>query len=65
MAVVQMIGKLQCVSLWNVWKHVTQGSTRWLEDNLDVLREMLVIFFRNDGVQQITDKQASSCIAVA
>jgi hypothetical protein len=38
-----MIGKLQRVSLRDVWKHEALDFTRWLEDNLDVLNDVLDI----------------------
>ncbi|MCP4536170.1 MAG: DUF4268 domain-containing protein [Chloroflexi bacterium] len=38
-----MIGKLQRVSLRDVWKHEALDFTRWLEDNLDVLNDALDI----------------------
>lgn len=36
-----MIGKLQRVPLREVWRHEALGLTRWLEENIDVLNEVL------------------------
>ena len=36
-----MIGKLERVALREVWKHEALDFTRWLEDNLDVLNEVI------------------------
>jgi hypothetical protein len=36
-----MIGKLQRVPLREVWKHEAQDFTRWLQENLDVLNDVL------------------------
>lgn len=36
-----MIGKLDRVPLREVWKHEATDSTRWLEENIDVLGDAL------------------------
>jgi len=36
-----MIEKLQRVQLRDVWKHEAHDFTRWLEENVDVLNEVL------------------------
>jgi hypothetical protein len=36
-----VIGKLQRVPLREVWRHEALGLTRWLEENIDVLNEVL------------------------
>jgi len=38
-----MIGKLQRVPLREVWKHEALDFTKWLEENIDVLNELLDI----------------------
>jgi hypothetical protein len=36
-----MIGKIQRVPLREVWKHEALDFTKWLEDNIDVLNDVL------------------------
>ncbi len=36
-----MIGKIQRVPLREVWKHEAQDFTRWLQDNVDVLNDIV------------------------
>lgn len=36
-----MIGKIRRVPLREVWKHEALDFTRWLEENVDVLNEVL------------------------
>jgi hypothetical protein len=36
-----MIGELDRLPLREVWKHEALDFTRWLEDNLDVLNEVI------------------------
>ena len=38
-----MIGKLERLSLRQVWKHEAYDFTQWLQDNIDVLNDVLDI----------------------
>lgn len=35
------VGKLTRVPLRDVWKHEATGFTRWLEDNIEILHEVM------------------------
>ena len=42
-----MIGKIERVKLREVWKHEAYDFTRWLEENIDVLNDVLDISIVN------------------
>jgi len=46
------IGKLQRVPLREVWKHEAYNFTRWLQDNLEVLNDVLGISLSNAEREQ-------------
>ncbi len=48
-----MIGKLQRVPLREVWKHEALDFTRWLQDNIDVLNEVLDLSLSNAEREQL------------
>ena len=47
-----MIGKIERVALREVWKHEAHDFTRWLEDNIDVLNDVLDITLSNAEREQ-------------
>ncbi len=47
-----MIGKIQRVPLREVWKHEALDFTRWLEDNVDVLNDVIDITLSNAEREQ-------------
>jgi hypothetical protein len=47
-----MIGKIQRVPLREVWKHEALDFTKWLEDNIDVLNEVLDLSLSNAEREQ-------------
>jgi hypothetical protein len=47
-----MIGKLQRVSLRDVWKHEATDFTKWLQDNIDVLSEVIDLDLSNPESEQ-------------
>jgi hypothetical protein len=47
-----MIGKIQRVPLREVWKHEAFDFTRWLEENLDVLNDVLDLSLANAKREQ-------------
>lgn len=47
-----MIGKLQRVSLRDVWKHEALDFTKWLQDNIDVLNEVIDLNLSNPESEQ-------------
>lgn len=47
-----MIGKLQRVSLREVWKHEALDFTKWLQDNIDVLNEIIDLNLFNPESEQ-------------
>jgi hypothetical protein len=49
-----MIGKLQRASLRDVWKHEAQDFTKWLQDNIDVLNEVIDLNLSNPEREQST-----------
>jgi uncharacterized protein DUF4268 len=50
------IGKLERVELRDVWKHEATDFTRWLEENIDVLNEVLDITLSNPEREQAAGK---------
>ena len=36
-----MIGKIEKVPLREIWKHETHDFTKWLQDNIDVLSDVI------------------------
>lgn len=47
-----MIGKLQRVPLREVWKHEALDFTKWLQDNIDVLSEVIDLNLSNPESEQ-------------
>jgi len=47
-----MIGKLQRVPLRDVWKHEALDFTKWLQDNIDVLNEVIDLDLSNPESEQ-------------
>ncbi len=47
-----MIGKIQRVPLREVWKHEALDFTKWLEDNIDVLNDVLDLSLSNPEREQ-------------
>ncbi len=47
-----MIGKLERVSLRDVWKHEALDFTKWLQDNIDVLNEVIDLNLSNPEREQ-------------
>ena len=47
-----MIGKLQRVPLRDVWKHEALDFTKWLQDNIDVLNEVIDLDLSNPECEQ-------------
>ena len=47
-----MIGKIQRVPLRDVWKHEALDLTKWLQDNLDVLNDVLEFSLSNAEREQ-------------
>ena len=41
------IGKIQRVSLRDVWKHEAQDFTPWLQDNIEVLNDVIDLNLAN------------------
>src|SRR3972149_9249977 len=48
----QVIGKLQRVPLRDVWKHEAADFTKWLQDNIDVLNELIDLDLTNPESEQ-------------
>jgi hypothetical protein len=42
-----MIGKIKRVPLRDVWRHEALEFTKWLQDNMDVLNEMVGLSLSN------------------
>jgi len=47
-----MIGKIARVSLREVWKHEAYGLTRWLQENIDVLNDVIDLELSNPEREQ-------------
>lgn len=47
-----MIGKLQRVALREVWKHEALDFTKWLQDNIDILSEVIDLNLSNPESEQ-------------
>ena len=47
-----MIGKIQRVTLREVWKHEALDFTTWLEENIDVLNDALDLTIMNADREQ-------------
>jgi len=48
-----MIGKIQRVPLREVWKHEAHSFTRWLEENIDILNDILDLNLSNPEREKI------------
>jgi len=47
-----MIGKLQRVPLRDLWKHEALDFTEWLQDEIDVLKEVIDLDLSNPESEQ-------------
>jgi RecB family endonuclease NucS len=58
-----MIGKLQRVPLRDVWKHEATGFTKWLQDNIDVLGEVIDLNLSNAESEQSAGAFSADLVA--
>lgn len=49
-----MIGKIEKVPLRDIWKHEANNFTKWLQNNIDVLSEVIKIPLTNVEREQST-----------
>ena len=49
-----MIGKIEKVPLRDIWKHESNNFTKWLQNNIDVLSEVIKIPLTNVEREQST-----------
>ena len=49
-----MIGKIKKVPLRDIWKHEANNFTKWLQNNIDVLSEVIKIPLTNVEREQST-----------
>lgn len=54
-----MIGKIQRVPLREVWKHEALDFTRWLQENLDVLSEVLDVGLINPERRAVSGRASA------
>ena len=47
-----MIGKIEKVPLREIWKHEAIGFTKWLQDNIDVLNDVIDLQLTNAEREQ-------------
>ena len=49
-----MIGKIEKVPLRDIWKHEANNFTKWLQNNIDILSEVIKILLTNVEREQST-----------
>ena len=49
-----MIGKIEKVPLRDIWKHEAYDFTKWLQDNIDVLSDVINLPLTNVEREQTT-----------
>ena len=49
-----MIGKIETVPLRDIWKHEANNFTKWLQNNIDILSEVIKILLTNVEREQST-----------
>lgn len=59
-----MVGKLQRVPLREVWKNEATDFTRWLQDNIDALNNVLEITLVNPEREQAAGTFSVDLVAV-